>query len=133
VRGSLRGTSSMTSRPTIKTIAGHIGRRLRGPELLAAALAAILLGLAAAFAVPARAQQFESDSYSVPSTAKRRPPSQTAINDCSQWATSTTGFNPGSAKLPPSWGERKPPSKSRQAVYNRWVGACLGQRELPSD
>jgi hypothetical protein len=115
----------MTSKPRIKTIA----RWITGPELLAVGLVAILLGTTALFTTPARAQQFEANSNSPQFIGKRRPPSQTAVNDCSRWATSATGFNPGSAKLPPSWDAHKPPSKSRQAAYNRWVGACLGQRE----
>ena len=121
----------MTSKPGITTIG--IGRRFRGPKLLAAALTAIFLGIAALFAVPARAQQFEANSFSAQTIGKSRPPTQTDINDCSRWATATTGFNPGSAKLPPSWYDRKPPSQSRQAAYDRWMGACLGQREPPSD
>jgi hypothetical protein len=128
--GVLRGTSFMASQPRIKTIAGLIFERIPGPELLAAvAMVAIFLGTAALLATPARAQQIEADSYSAQFIGKRRPPNQTDINDCSRWATTTSGFNPGSAKLPPSWDQPKPPSTSRQAVYNRWMGDCLGQRE----
>lgn len=119
----------MASQPRIRTIAGLIFERFPGPELLAAGALAIFLGTAALLATPARAQQIEADSYSAQFIGKRRPPTQTDINDCSQWATTTSGFNPGSAKLPPSWDQPKPSSRSRQAVYNRWMGDCLGQRE----
>jgi len=123
----------MTSKPRIGSLTGHIVRRFRSPESLAAGLAAILLAMALFALAPAAAQQSQSDAHWVALMGKARPPSQTAINDCSQWATSTTGFNPGSTKLPTSWGQHKPPAKSGQAQYNRMMGACLGQRESPTN
>jgi hypothetical protein len=128
--GPLRKTSAMTSKRKIKAFAGHIVGQM---DLLAVGLAVTLLGISFVFTTPIHAQSYEADSFSAPSAAKRRPPAQTDVNDCSRWATTATGFNPGSTKLPPSWGEHKPPSRSSQAAYNRWVGACLGQREPPSD
>ena len=123
----------MTSKLRVRSLTSHIVGRLRSPKSWAAGLAAILFAMALFAPAPAAAQQSQSDADWVPLMGKARPPSQTAINDCSQWATSTAGFNPGSAKLPTSWGQHKPPAKSGQAQYNRMMGACLGQRESPTN
>lgn len=77
---------------------------------------------------PRLGQAWVASSYPAASMAKRQARLQTDINDCSQWATTQTGFNPGSNKLP-SWDKPRPPSNSAQAHYNHWMGSCLGQRE----
>ena len=124
----------MTSRPGIKVLAGRVLGRIAASEPAVAALAAIFLVALMLGAATARAQeQIESEPYSAQFIAKRHPPAQTDINACSQWATTQSGFNPGSTKLPPSWGQPKESPKSRQGIYNRLMGDCLGQREPVSD
>lgn len=103
------------------------------PRMSAFALAAMLLSPAALFApLRSRAQSMEPP-YAAASGQRRHAPSQSDINDCSQWATTATGFNPGPNKMPPGWNETKPRSESAKARYNRWMGLCLGQRELPAN
>jgi hypothetical protein len=116
----------VASGPRIIVVTGHWMGRLTVPAWMAAA---VLLGMAAIFA-PVRAwgQAWVASSYPAASMAKRQARLQTDINDCSQWATTQTGFNPGSNKLP-SWDKPRPPSNSAQAHYNHWMGSCLGQRE----
>lgn len=124
----------MISGPRIIAVTDHRMERVTITAWMAAAALLMLLGAAAIFA-PLRAwpQAWEPSSYRAASMAKRHAPSQTDVNDCSRWATTETGFNPGSNKLPPSWDEPKPPSRSAQAHYNHWMGSCLGQRESPAN
>ena len=111
----------MKSQSRIKAFAGRILGRIAASEPVAAALVAIFLAAFVLSAATARAQEeIESDSYSAQSIAKSHPPTPTDINACSQWATTQSGFNPGSAKLPPSWGQPKRSSKSRQGLYHRF-------------
>ncbi len=111
---------------------GHI-ERPSGREARAAGLTILVLGAAAMLAAaPVWAQFSAQPSDSAAWAQKRRPPAPADISDCSRWATTASGFNPGANKLPPAWDKPKPRSISAETRYNRSMGACLGQREPPA-
>lgn len=124
----------MISGPRALAVTGHETQRVAIRAWMAAAALLMMLGMWAIVA-PVRAwpQVWGPSSYPAASMAKRQARLQTDIDDCSRWATTVTGFNPGSNKLPPSWNEPKPPSESARGHYNRWMGSCLGQRESPAN
>jgi hypothetical protein len=106
--------------------AGHVSHIQRLARAVSAAALTLLVLAAAAAAVQAQS------AYSIAAERKGRPPAIADVNDCSRWATAASGFNPGVSKLPPGWGKPRPRSNTTEASYNRWMGACLGQREPPN-